>query len=81
MYEGSQSNISVNSQKCSEVTSKREKCSVQNRIRMIGESSGLPKRKQITMRLIQDVVMETVCEKQLAITMLPPKRMSAGWQI
>jgi hypothetical protein len=48
---------------------------------MIGESPGLPKRKQITikMRHIQDVVMETGCEKQLTITVLPPKRMSAGW--
>jgi len=82
MYDVFQSNFSVNRQNCNEVNSKQEKCPVQNRIRMIGESPGLPKSKQITIRKrhSQDVVMERGCEKQLTITVLPPNRMSAGWK-
>jgi hypothetical protein len=49
---------------------------------MIGESAGLPESKQIAIRMrhMQDVVRETGCEKQLTITVLPSKRMFAGWQ-
>jgi hypothetical protein len=49
---------------------------------MIGEYAGLPKRKQITIRMqhVQDVVVETGCENQLTVTVLPPKRMFARWQ-
>jgi hypothetical protein len=50
---------------------------------MIGEYAGVPKHKKITFRVryMQDVVMGTGCEKQRTISVLPPKRMSAGWQI
>ena len=82
MYEGFQSNFSLNRWNWNEVNSKRETCPVQNRTRMIGESAGLLKRKRITIRMrhVQDVVMETGCEKQLTVTVLPPKRMSARCQ-